>query len=333
MKLGKKTDGVTPIASDMPDAIQRENRRLALLKRAGLFGDKMNGARLTRACTLTDLRQAYRLVYETFLDAGYIAPSNFRMRIRTFEACGETATFVARTDSEVVGVQSLVLDSPDLGLPADLAFGPELDALRSKGLKLSEATNEAVTPAFRRTAVMTELMRCFAAQALLSECDLSLTAVSPNHRGFYELIGFRQIAPERSYSDDVDDPVVLLCYDMQNLREKASGLTSCQNFVRDYLSFKSPIVAKAQPWQLKAVQCFHNANFLRSLCVEESNLLEDCTDLELAALRDRWGEDLFAEVIAPSVATTPTGRYIPVKPPAVKTRGHMRLSSPASPIS
>ncbi len=331
MKLVKKINDANTIASYMPDTSERENRRLALLKRAGLFGDKMNGARLTRACTLTDLQQAYRLVYETFLDTGYIAPNGFGVRIRTFEACGETATFIAKKGNNVVGVQSLVLDSADLGLPADLAFGPELDDLRSQGLRLSEATNEAVVPAFRRTAVMTELMRCFAAQALLSECDLSLTAVSPNHKGFYELIGFRQIASERSYSADIDDPVILMRYDMQDLREKVSGLTSCQSFVRDYMSFKSPIVAKAQSWQREAVQCFHNADLLRGLCVKGSNLLKDCTDLELAALRDRWGEDLFAEVLAP--APIPAGRYVSVKPSSVKTLGHMRRPSPASPIS
>ena len=126
-----------------PDRKNKVQRRLALLKRTGLFGSNLLGAEISRASSMQELDEAYRLVYEIFLEIGYIKPNPYRIRIRTYEATAETATFIAKHDGKIVGVQSVVLDSPDLGLPSDVAFQSELDVLRSQGIRLTEATNES----------------------------------------------------------------------------------------------------------------------------------------------------------------------------------------------
>lgn len=324
MKLGN--DSIANSGSDTENVRgerPRKDRRLALLRRSGLFGADTNGAKIMRACALRDLRQAYRLVYDTFLANGYIAANPYGTRIRAFEAIPEAATFVAKVDSRVVGVQSIVMDSPDLGLPSDRCFKRELDSIRAKGVCLCEATNEAVMPAFRKTAVSTELMRCAAAQSCAEKCDTTVTTVSPSHVRFYSLLGFEEAGSVRSYSKDIDDPVMMMALDMNRLRRHEEDMGECERFVRNFLWFESPYVSKMEAWQYVAHRSFRDANFLRRLFVTESNLLAKCTERERQAIRRRWGDALFSEVVGGRLvkpAYKPS-HYVPARPPRAKQVG------------
>lgn len=170
-------------------ASQRNKRKLALLKRAGLFSGNTEGAVIERACSVEDLRKAYRLVHDVFLGTGYISPEPAGLRLRIFETTSEMATFVAKVDGRVVGVLSMIGDTQDFGLPCDSAFKVELDALRASGAKLCELTNQAVEEEYRKSAVPTELMRCAMAHSLDAGYDENIATVSPSHNGFYELFG------------------------------------------------------------------------------------------------------------------------------------------------
>jgi hypothetical protein len=139
-------------AGEARAGLTKKHRRLLLLKRTRLLGTDTCGAEITRACSPHDLRRAYRLVYDIYLAAGYVEPHECQMRIRTFEALADTATFIAKRDGEVLGAASLVVDSAGVGLPSDVAFRPELDTMRARGIKLCETTNLAVLPRFRKTA-------------------------------------------------------------------------------------------------------------------------------------------------------------------------------------
>ncbi len=306
----------------VPNVARKERRRLALLKRSGLFGSNTNGTAISRACTLQDLEQAYGLVYEAYLGAGYITPNACRMRIRPFEACPETATFAAKHCNRIVGTLSAVLDSHDLGLPSDASFRRELDSLRSQGIRLCEATGEAIPPAFRRTGILTELMRCVAAQSWLEGCSIVIATVSPNHAPFYELLGCRKLADTRSYSHAVEDPVVMMALDMEELRKKDPALGACQSYTRDFLSFSNPYVRKVREWQLVARQYFYEPKLLRKLFVIESRLLEACASDEREAICRRWGDELFEEAVG--VRTAELGdspsHYVPVKAPRVNKK-------------
>jgi len=311
--------------SEGPTTEDNHRRRLALLKRAGLFGTDTRGAEITRACTLEDLRQAYRLVYKTFVANGYIRPNRHGIRVRIFEATDDTATFVAKTAGKVVGVQSVVLDSADLGLPSDMAFGPEIDSLRAKGLRVCEATNEAILPDFRKTAVVTELMRCATAHSFLKNCDAAVTTVSPSHSGFYNLFGFRQLGQIRSYSSDIEDPVALMCLDLHELRRMDPTLGESQAFMRNFMAFTNPYIHAVKTWEDRARRHFRNPELLRELFLVDSDLLDACTDAQRQALRRRWGDELFAQVVDTGKTERRrwTYRYIPVRPARSNTR-HVR---------
>ncbi len=319
MKLQTETEVIKTHRRKVPKAIGRENRRLALLKRSGLFGSNTNEAVISRACELDDLEKAYRLIYRMYLESNYITANSREIRVRPFEACPQTATFTAKLGKSVVGTLSLTMDSHDLGLPSDTSFKKELDEFRSRGISLCEATGEAVLPQFRKTGIATELMRCLAAQAWLEKRPIAVVSVSPNHASFHEIVGFRKLTDVRSYSKTVDDPVVLMSLDMEALKKKDPTLTPCMSYTREFLTTRNPYIHKVYQWLHDARRCFFDPNLLRKLFVTESRMLENCTEAQREAICRRWGDDLFEQVSgmgAPTVKLGDSlGRYIPSNAP------------------
>lgn len=272
------------------------SRKLALLQRAGLFGEDTRGATIERAYTLEDLRKAYRLVHQVYLGTGYLNAEPSGVRIRIYETTSETATFVAKKDGEVVGVLSVVGDSADLGLPSNAAFKPELDALRATGARLCEVTNQAVAEEFRKSAVPTELMRCAIAHQMRMGYHFAVASVSPSHNGFYDLLGFRPIGSQRSYSQKLHDPVVALCLNIDHYRRPADGLSPTQQFIHRIGTELNPFMNKVSEWSRQAVKHFLNPELLEQLFVADRNFLGECTAGELTILQRRWGQELFSAV-------------------------------------
>ena len=277
----------------------RSSRRLDLLKRSGLFGQHTLGAVIERACTLDELRQAYQVVHDLYLEERYIHAHPSGMRIRIFEALPEMATFVAYSEVEerTVGVLSVVADSADLGLPADIVFRSELNRLRDGGAKVCEVTNQSVVEDFRKSAVPTELMRCVMAQVLLKKFDEVVALVSPNHAGMYRLLGFRQIGAVRSYSHTIHDPVVAMSMHVQQFYGPALSADPADEFVRFFLVDFNPYLNQVRAWDQEAKNWFHERHLLRQLFVLEEKLLQRCSPDEIVALRHRWGSQLVNEVL------------------------------------
>lgn len=274
-------------------------RKIAMLRRCGLFGQDTRGAVVTRACTIGDLRQAYRLVHAVFLAEGFLHAEPAGIRLRIYETAPETATFVAKVGDRVIGVLSVVGDSDSFGLPSDGAFKPELDTLRRSGRRLCEMTNQVVEAGFRNSGVPTELMRCAGAHCIQAGYNECVVSISPGHHGFYHLLGFRQIGAKRSYSPKVYDPVLALGWDIDPYREPALSLTEIQRFVCDELTERNPFLTRVGGWTRQARQQFLNPDFLRELFVDERNFLEECSREQRRILRQCWGNELFGAV-APS---------------------------------
>jgi hypothetical protein len=275
-------------------------RRVALLRRAGLFDPDTQGATITRATTLEDLTSAYRLVHDVFVRQGYIHPDETGIRIRVFEAMPETATFIAKADGQVVGVTSVIMDSPELGLPTDKAFAAELDALRAQGRRICEGTNWLVADSHRNSAVMAELMRCSFAHALAVGCTDFIGTVSPGHAQFYVVLGFEQISEVRSYSREIDDPVVVVRFDLTGLSEVLAAIDEggdeAEAFLKKYYVDDNPYQDSVRAWEGQSQALFRDPAALRELFVNRGNLLGRCSVDQLDAIRQRWGQRMFAEV-------------------------------------
>jgi len=164
-------------------------------------------------------------------------------------------------------------------------------------VRLCETTNQAMTPRFRKTAITTQLMRCSFAQAVLEDRHGIIISVSPSHVGFYELLGFHKSSDVRSYSRRHHDPVVMMCQYPAELERKDPAAGPCERFVADYLFFKNPFMGKVRQWKRLAQAVFHEPVQLRSVFVEESELLKTCTDADREGIRNHWGEGLYVSVL------------------------------------
>jgi ribosomal protein S18 acetylase RimI-like enzyme len=299
------------------------DRKLGLLQRAGLFGTDTRGATIERAYTLDDLREAYRLVHQVYLGSGFLHPEPAGLRLRIYETTSETATFVAKKDGQVVGVLSVVSDSPDLGLPSDVAFKAELDELRTTGSKLCEVTNQAVDEGYRKSAVPTELMRCAIAHSVKAGYHVGIVSVSPSHHGFYDLMGFRHLGSERSYSEKIHDPVVALSMDINQWRQPVASTSPAEQFMHHFAAVANPFLTQVSDWARQAVRHFLNPELLEQLFVADRNFLSECSPAELLILQRRWGQELFGAVTGTSyppfgddviAKKTPVSRPSTVKP-------------------
>lgn len=290
------------VATEPSPPREREGRRMALLRRAGLFGTDTKGAVVRRAVSAADLAAAYRLVHDAFVEKGYILPQPSGLRLRVTEALPQTATFIAEADGRVVGVQGIAVDSDELGLPSDAVFRSEIDALRIGGRRVCEATNQAVAVDYRKTAVPTEMMRCMFAHALSIGCDELITTVSPGHARFFGLLGFEQVSPVRSYSAELDDPVVVMRVNVGDLIERAAQAADDQDdaalFIRTRCLEDNPYRLRVNDWTAAAAETFADPVALRELFVTQGDLAAHCTTEELAAVSRQWGPVVFGQVFA-----------------------------------
>jgi hypothetical protein len=286
-------------SADLPPTSSRVGRKIALLKRFGLFADATPGVEIVRACSVEDLRAAYALVHEIFVERGYCKPKEYGMRLRVFEATAGMATFIAKSKNRVVGVLSVVEHTPDCGLPSERAFKPELDALRSQYREdtFCEWSNQVVASDFRKTNVSTELMRCAAAHVIKAGYDHSIISVSAVHGGFYELLGFKQIGPKRSYSKEIDDPVVAFHLPSTLYLAPNGQEDELAGFVRCFMATENPYLSKVETWATKARMLFTDSASLQKLFGRNSNFLRSCELDAQTALVHQWGPQIFTRVV------------------------------------
>jgi len=279
-----------------------EQRRLALLRRSGLFGGDTKGALIARAVTFRKLGMAYGLVHDVFVEEGYIHSQPSGMRVRPFETDRQTATFIAEHGDQVVGVQSLVVDSEDLGLPSDLAFSDEINTLREGGKIVCEATNEAVDAAFRRSAVPTEMMRALYAYAVQIGCNELITTVSPGHKAFYEYMGFEQIGDVRSYSEEIADPVVLMAWHLDQVEALYGAVDPSEDtlaaFMKRFYITENPYLAPMRSWSQLAEATFADAEEVGLFFRAVPELFDTASSDSLRAMQSRLGSVAFALAMA-----------------------------------
>jgi len=204
-------------------SIGTDDRRLRRLMAAGLFGSLPAGVWVQRATTTADVLACYRLRHDVHVEAGYHRRQPGGVRITVHDALPLRIVLAAMAGRKVVGVQVLVVDTPDAALPADARFAAELRYVRRRGRLLAEAAGQAVAVDYRKTAVPTALQQALFAYAVRSRVTDLLTVVGPRHVPFYELLGFRQAGPPREWTTKAGGPVVLVHLDVTAFLAAARG--------------------------------------------------------------------------------------------------------------
>lgn len=285
-----------------PPKSNGKSRRMKLLERQGCFHFGAKTVTIQRATTVEDLHAAYQLVHDCFAEGDKIFPKPSFLRMKSFQALPDTATFVAKADARIVGVTTVVTDTPGLGLPSEKIYSMEIGKLRQSARKICEITNLSIAPDHRRTVVLTELIRCYIAHLLAIGCEQAIASINPGHQAFYKLLGFETIGPVVLYMEKTHDPVVLVQLSLGNLLEKfAQAQIDCEESdiatLKHYYMDTNPYHAQIDQWNVQIQQAFADAVFLRRLFVEKSNLLTDCTADELMVIRDFWGDRVFLDTL------------------------------------
>jgi len=279
-------------------------RRVSRLKNVRILERGLRNVVVERAIGLADLQDAYRLVHDAFVEQEFISPSRSGLRLRAFEALPEMATFVAKIDGQVAAVMSALPDSADMGLPADSAFGEELDVLRTAGRSVCEITNDAVLPKHRNGLLFLELTRACFAHAVAVGCTDMFACITPKHATFFG--GFLQFMPwgsRRSYSQEIEDLVEGNRLDLQEVSYRAmkpEELCEEEKFLREFYFTRNPYHDRVRAWQARARECFRDIDFLRELFGQDGDLRSTWTAEQLAAVERRWGGGLLAQVMGES---------------------------------
>lgn len=166
-----------------------------------------------------DRCDAYRLVYENYLEKGLIQENPYRMRVTPYHLLPSTSVFVARLNGSVICTVSLIGDG-QLGLPMESIYSGEVQASRDKGLYVGEISCLAVRdiafkcflPVFLK---LTRLMTQFARSIGMNQF---LIAVHPKHARFYKrYMGFEQVGEYREYPSVCNAPAVAYCLDFARI--------------------------------------------------------------------------------------------------------------------
>ena len=274
--------------------------RVRLFQRTGMLGGRPFAGEILRATTAETLTEAYRLVHDIYAQEEYILPEPTGIRIRPFEACPEMSTFVGIADGEVVGVMSIVPDSPDLGLPSDHVFGDELDGMRAEGRRVAEVTNLAIGSGHRKSDLFFQLTKACFAQTANWHHDNAFIAICPRHTPFFrDVLQFKPCGMPRNYSDEVTDIVDGMTMDFRTNTHQyieIDKLLGDEAFLHATFFQKNPFYKLCKEWSAVAPKMFRDHKFLQVLFVDAGKLLDRCSWDELEAIRRRWGAHVFAKV-------------------------------------
>jgi hypothetical protein len=146
------------------------------------------------AKTQEELSEAYRILQESYMDAGYAKPNESGMRIVKYFALPSTTTLIALYDQQVVGTISIIRRG-SFGLPMESAF--DLSEFIDRSEVIAEVSSLAIDARFRqhRGALFLPLLKYFRDYvAEFLNLDSMVIVVNPSMSDFYEgFLGFTRL--------------------------------------------------------------------------------------------------------------------------------------------
>jgi hypothetical protein len=275
-----------------PPKVWRAARRIERLLAHGLLDPPRGVLEIARASDPEELREAYALVHNVFVREGFIAPMPRGMRLRVYELLPEMCTFVARLNGAIVGVMSVVPDSPDLGLPSDAAFQDELDLLRRARGRLVEITNLAVRDELRSTSVFLELARFITAHVIDQGYTDAFVAVSPKHALFFEgVLRFEPWGKRRVYDARSSDVVQGNRCDIQRFSAELRAVDAqlgARAFLHAWFFDDNPAFERAESSTRSGGVFPPRARALRALLDDPTEWLDRLSPQQRRTLDERW---------------------------------------------
>jgi N-acyl amino acid synthase FeeM len=202
-------------------AEMHERRRTVRLRRSALLKSKLDTIdrpAIKIAETSLEYEQALALVYQEYVESGYITNPNAEGKIfSVHHLLPETTVFIAKSYQTVISTLTQVFDSELFGLPMDSIYQEELAELRERGRKIAELGSLATKKDFRWQNLFMYLCQIMYWFARYKEVDDLCITVNPKHVRFYKTIFlFEQFGPEKQYPK-VAAPAVLMRLNMEGI--------------------------------------------------------------------------------------------------------------------
>lgn len=162
---------------------------------------------------LDHVEAAWRLVYQRYLAAGFIAPNRFRLHTTLHALRADTCVVLGQCGGRVTSTMTMTVDGGN-GLSLDQVYCRELQSLRGGRRRLLEVgllVADGNANLRRDMSNLFELMKWGVYYALHLNITDIVIGVHPRHAMFYtHCFAFEQFAPETVYPMVGNKPVVPL---------------------------------------------------------------------------------------------------------------------------
>lgn len=212
--------------TDLSDNTRQDRRRSVRLRRSAMLRaklDEIDRPNIKIAENRDEWAQSFALVYKEYLASGYIQkPHSSGMHLSIYNLLPTTCVFIFRTYVTVISTLTQIFDSELFGLPMDALYRPELDALRSRGRKITELSALATPKETRWCNLMVFLSKTMFEYSMMNKIDDICIMVNPKHVNFYKtMFLFEDFGEERFYPG-VGAPAIALRINMEHIENKAS---------------------------------------------------------------------------------------------------------------
>ena len=167
--------------------------------------------------TREELEAAFKLLHDSYVREGFMAPKPSGMRITPYHALPTTTTLVAKKGSKVIATVSLIRQT-SLGLPIQKAY--DVSQVMEPGQQAVEISSLAIDPEFRGKDVQ---LLFWLSKYVLQYCykyfavDFMFVAVGPWQLDLYEnIILFKRLHYEPNYGFSNNNPAYIECLDLKN---------------------------------------------------------------------------------------------------------------------
>ncbi len=174
--------------------------------------DAMRQLKFGLARSRVELTQSFRLVFESYYDAGLVKEKPSGIRLTPHHLLPTSEVLVAKLDETVTSTLSMFGDGY-LGVPMQTMYPAEIQSLRDQGLKIAEIgclADRRKSPV-RFMEAFIQLGRLLAQVCHARGIDALVAVMHPKHARLYQrVMGFRQIGNLSQCPYANDNPAVAL---------------------------------------------------------------------------------------------------------------------------
>lgn len=174
--------------------------------------DAMRQLKFGLARSRNELTQSFRLVFESYYDAGLVEETPSGIRLTPYHLLPTSEVLVAKLDETVTSTLSMFGDGY-LGVPMQTMYPEQIQGLRDQGLRIAEIgclADRRKSPV-RFMDAFIQLGRLLAQVCHVRGIDALVAVMHPKHARLYQrVMGFRQIGNLSQCPYANDNPAVAL---------------------------------------------------------------------------------------------------------------------------